>query len=253
MQRPLITKTPLVEIVPWFAPLGLSARLFVQSLTPAAFTTLSWAEMRLYCRWMGLRSFHLVALAACAIGVALTIQCVIELSKYRAQDLSGAVISIGLLREVGPLTVSIAWCVRVASLLAEEARQVSPSMSELNFARRFVLPRYLCALAMSIPLGGYGLLVGFVTGALAAPLLGVNSTMDFLESARQGIQDRDLVTYFVKLIVVNPTVGVFAGCAAGFVGRGTNMPVASQAVTATFIGCYIANLIFTMFIFSEQL
>lgn len=253
MRQPLITKTPIIEVVPWFAPVGLSARLFVQSLAPSAFASLSWDEMRPYCRWMGQRSFHLVALAACAIGLALTIQCVIELSKYRAQDLSGAVISIGLLREVGPLTVSIAWCVRVATLLAEEARQVSPAMSELDFARSFVLPRYLCALAMSIPLGGYGLVVGFITGAVAAPLLGVNSTMDFLESARLGIQDRDLFTYFVKLIVVNPTIGVFAGCAAGFASRGTNLPVASQAVTATFIGCYIANLIFTMFIFSEQL
>lgn len=253
MHRPLITRVPLMEVVPWFAPVGLAVRLLASALHLEAFQALKWSQMRPYMRWMGQRSFHLVALAAAAIGVALTIQCVIELNKYRAQDLSGAVISIGLLREVGPLTVSIAWCVRVASLIAEEARDNCAGMSEVAFARFFVLPRLLCALAMSIPLGGYGLVIGFVTGALSAPLLGVSSTNDFLESARQGIENRDLVVYFVKLILINPPIGVLAACAAGYTARGTNLPVASQAVTATFVACYMANLIVTMFIFSEQL
>jgi len=247
MQRAL-RWIPGFDIPDWLAPLGLSVRLFFSAVSPGALRKVRRADLQKYCLWMGEKSFHLVALAAVFISIALTIQCVTEMQKYRAQDLSGAVISIGLLREIGPLTVSLGWCARVAALLSNEARQFTGSDDVGEFARNFVCPRYLSALAMSIPLGTYGLLFGFITGAIVAPLLGVSSTNDFLESARQGIQDKDLAVYFIKLILVNPTIGVFAGCAAGWYGRGRNnasMPVEANAVTATLLVGYIANLIVT--------
>lgn len=233
------------SIVHWVEPLGSSVRLFSGAFTFEAFKNLSWREFTSYCRWMGQKGFHLVAVSAVFISIALTIQTVVELQKYNAEDLSGAVISIGLLRELGPLTVSLAWCARVAALLSEEARNYRYKNSARNFAADFVLPRYLAALTMSVPLGGYGLAIGFITGALFAPLIGVNSTNDFLESARTGIQDKDLVVYFIKLIFVNPTIGVFAGCAAGFAAEDPDAPVAANAVTATFLAGYIANLAVT--------
>ena len=182
---------------------------------------------------MGQRSFHFVAFAAVFISIALTVQCVIEMQKYRAQDVSGAVIAIGLLRELGPLTVSLAWCARVSALLGFEASKFVGSDSE--FAHRFVFPNYLAALMVSVPLGAYGLLFGFLTAALVAPMLSVSSTADFLESAKIGIQDKDLFVYFLKLILINPTIGVFAGCSAGRLAAADPLaPVGANAVTATF-------------------
>lgn len=196
---------------------------------------------------MGARSFHLVAFAACFVAIALTLECVIELQKYRAQDISGLVISIGLLRELGPLTVSLAWCARVAALVSNEARNYPIDGSLSEFAQGFVFPRYMAALLMSVPLGGYGLVIGFVTAALVAPLLGVSSSNDFVESARQGLVDKDIAVYFIKLILVNPTIAVFAGCSAGWYARGNiDVPVGANAVTATFLFGYAANLAVTM-------
>lgn len=195
---------------------------------------------------MGEQGFHLVALAAVFVSIPLTIQCVVEMQKYRAQDLSGAMISLGLLREIGPLTVSLAWCARVSAMLSKEANNYSGNNDIKEFAQTFVSPGYLAAIATSVPLGAYGLVFGFVTAAVVAPLLGVTSTNDFLESARQGIQDKDLIVYFFKLILVNPTIGVFAGCAAGWYGRGNkSTPVEANAVTATFLTGYFVNMIVT--------
>lgn len=98
--------------------------------------------------------------------MTLTIQCVVELQKYQAEELSGAVISIGLLREIGPLTVSLAWCARVAARIAAEAQTYCDSGKNEEFAQQFVLPNYLATLAMAIPLGTYGLLVGSSPGLL---------------------------------------------------------------------------------------
>jgi ABC-type transporter Mla maintaining outer membrane lipid asymmetry permease subunit MlaE len=91
---------PGFDIPFWLAPMGLSVKLFVEAMSLDALLRVQSVEFRRYCRWMGERSFHLVALAAVFVSIALTIQCVMEMRKYDAQALSGAVISIGLLREL---------------------------------------------------------------------------------------------------------------------------------------------------------
>ena len=211
----------------------------------------------------GAQSLHLVALAAVFVAIALTMQCTLELERYQAQDLAGAVISLGLLREMGPLTVSLAWCARVAALVADQARFFSlqnPQGNDQQFAASFIAPRYLAALVMSVPLGAYGLLIGFITGALVTPLLTLSTTAQFLQSSRETIQIKDLEVYFIKLILVNPTIAIFAGCAAGRLAakdRHTNeiespsrvSSVAARAVTAMFICGFAGNLIVSLFFY----
>ncbi|HEY9684014.1 MAG TPA: ABC transporter permease [Oculatellaceae cyanobacterium] len=227
----------------WVAPVGQSARLAGQMLLPQNLLGINWGAFHSSLRWMGLGSLPLVGLSAMFVSMALTIQTVNEMDRFSAQDLSGAVISIGLLRELGALTVSVAWCARVCARLCGEAYDFRGLNAD--FVTQFALPKYLCALAMSVPLGGYGLVIGFITSALFAPTLGVSSTMDYLEGARLGIRDKDLVVYFVKLVLLNPTIGVFAGCAFGRFARGNRSEVVSNAVTAMFIASMFANLLFT--------
>jgi len=242
-----INPTPGLDLIDWMKPVGSSVRLLFSMFSIDAFRDLNREEMRELCVWMGIRSFHFVSLSAALVALALTIQCVIELQKYQAQDLAGAAISIGLLREIGPLTISVAWCAMVSARLAEEVRvHYGQYQEDRAFAQSFVLPRYLCAVAMSVPLSAYGLVFGFITGALFAPLIGVNSTTDFLESARMAIKDKDIAVYFIKLALVNPSVGVFAGTVAGMAARGRFDPVAAYAVNGTFLGCFALNLLVTI-------
>ncbi len=231
------------NLLSWLSPLGQATRLFCLSLSYDSWRTFSWRDFKRYCGWLGPRSFHFIALAGVAISLAMTIECVLELQKYRAQDLAGAVISIGLLRELAPLTLSTAWCASVAALIAGECKWYRwQYQDDGELAASFVLPRYLAALCMSLPLSGYGLIIGFVTGALFAPLLGVTSINDFFEAARQATHDTDIIVFFIKLVAVNPTVGVFAGCAAGMAATSTKDPVEAKAVVATALACYLINL-----------
>ncbi|MBS2008294.1 MAG: ABC transporter permease [Cyanobacteria bacterium SZAS TMP-1] len=252
---------PGADVIRWLSPLGRASKYFILLLMALPGARFSWDEMRPILRWMGPKSFHLVALAAVVVAIALTMQCVLELERYQAQDLAGAVISLGLLREMGPLTVSLAWCARVAALIADQAHNYTmedPTASDAQFAGDFVLPRYISALAMSVPLGGYGLVIGFITGALFTPLMTLSTTQQFVDSAKTAIQDKDLVVYFLKLILVNPTIGVFAGCVAGrwaaiceqrgtpSGGALTVMSPAANAVTALFVCGFAANLIVSL-------
>ena len=241
----LIGLVPPSEIFFWVATLGRAVRIFIGAFMPPSIAAFSYKRFKIACLWMGPESFHLVTLAAVAVSIALTIQCCLELQRYQAQDISGAVISIGLLREIGPLTVSLAWCARVAARIAAEAQAYGEAGKSEEFCRSFVLPNYLAALTMAVPLGTYGLVVGFITAALAAPLLDVSSTTQFLRSAHEGIEWRDIVVYNVKLILINPTVGFFAGCAAGTATTQSDKAVPSNAVTATFLVGFFTNLLIT--------
>lgn len=242
-----VNRIPGADIVEWLSPVGSAVRLITATINTGAFGRLSIPELRALCFRMGIQSFHFVVLASALVAICLTIECIIEMRKYQAQDLAGAVISLGLLREIGPMTISMAWCARVSAMVAEEIRflRISGTPVDTEIAD-FFLARWIAALFVSIPLGAYGLMVGFLTGALFAPLIGANSTGDFLESARQAINMKDVVVYFIKLIAINPTVGVIAGCVAAITASDTNQSVADRAVTATFLIGFALNLAVTV-------
>ena len=226
-------------------PFGQAVKLFWGMLCISALSHIDTRMFRQKCIWMGEQALPLVAISSVFVALSLTVQTVNEMRGYRAQDVSGAVIALGLLRELGPLTVSLSWAARVAALLSLEAHDFDKTMPDRLFVQQLVLPSYLAGLAMSVPLSAYGLIIGFASAALFAPLLGVSSTNDFLETARLSIKNKDLIVYFVKLIAVNPTVAILTACAIGRIQKCDHAHLSANAVTAMFIAAGLANFIFT--------
>jgi phospholipid/cholesterol/gamma-HCH transport system permease protein len=232
-------------VLRWLKPLGKSILLLSDALRPQSFRKFDWELFASKCVWLGPQSLPLVSLSAIFIGLTLTLQAVLEMRYLRSQDLSGAVIAIGLLRELGPITVSMAWAARVTAHLCAEGRYFGLERSDADYASNFVLPNLLAGYLMSIPLAAYGLVVGFLTAALFAPTLGVSSTNDFMETARLYIRDKDVMTYFVKLILINPTLAVLIGSAFGREDEELQRFASANAVTALFIAGFITNWLFT--------
>lgn len=223
----------------WLSSLGLFVRLSCSTFSVASFAKLKQNEIRFHCQWMGESAVPLIAISAVFISVALTAQVVMELQRFGAQDLAGPMIALGLLRELGPLTVSILWCSRIAAFIAAEAHNLD--FSEADYASKFMLPRYIAALYSGIPLSVLGLVLGFIAAALYAPILGVSSAADFVEGARPMIKNKDVVVFFVKLLLVNPTIAVFVSAFVGRSQHSTPAFVVANAVTATVIVLVIAN------------
>ncbi len=235
-----------------FSPLsnfGKAIKLFCIAMSPGAWHSAKHANriFRKYALWMGVYSFALVGLAAMSIGCALTLESVTELTNYGADKLSGALISLGLMRELGPLTVSIAWCVRLSALISEETKYFRADFkSDTSFAQNYILPRYGTTMLMALCMGSYGLAIGFVTAVLVSPFFGVSNMLDFLDSAREAIKFHDIVVYMVKLVLVNPTIGFFMGITAGLNAYRTGSQPSPEAITMTFLYCYLANLMVTI-------
>lgn len=197
---------------------------------------------------MAIDSMGLVVTSSVVVSLALCTHTVLELRNFNAQSFSGALIAVGMLRELGGLTVSSVWCLRSAAYLAEEtAFLLQSGRAELNGG--FFLVRYAAALVAALPLSAYGMMAGIFAAALYAPMLGVGSTADFLESARQAVSYRDIVVYFFKLVLVNPTIALMASIAIGAVHAGRAEQAATRAVLATAAGIYIVNLLITLAVY----
>jgi len=232
-------------LIDWLALLGRSGRIALGLVWPHT-AEITWSDFKNQCRWMGIESVPLVTLSAIFVGIALTLSTVMELQRYGITDMSGTVITPLLLRELGPLTVSLAWCARVAARLANESQDFDANASDREFAQRFMLVRLLAGYLVAVPLGTYGLVVGYFAAAVFAPTLGVSSMSDFMESSRQVITNRDLAVYFVKLVLINPTIAIFCGSLFGRIAtREDGVTASSRAVTATFLAGYLANAVFS--------
>lgn len=197
--------------------------------------------------WLGIDSFPMIVYCSLAVSVALTIDTLHELRKYNAADLSGSLISIGLLRDLAALIVSPAWCIRVSTLLSGEAALYDQSADDREFSRSFILPRFIAAFTAQIPLALYGAIIGFITGAFLSPLFGVSSPTAFLDSARQTVEDKDVIVYGIKLLVANPVLAIFAGCICGRLGSGSPVTAATNAAALTFMLIFTENMLVTMF------
>lgn len=227
------------------ADFGRVSRMLVASFSARTLRRLDSDVFKHYFTMMGLRSLPLITFGAVFVSLALTTQVVLEAERFNAQDITGAAIAIGLLRELAPLTVGLAWAGRTSAFLTETAFVKEFARAD-EFESRFLAPAYLAGIVSAIPLAAYGLVIGFGAAALFAPVLGVTSSADFLESARLAIKDKDVGVYLVKLILINPTVVIFATSLAALSERETPpASVTASAVTYACIGVFIMNLICT--------
>lgn len=227
----------------WLSSTGAAIRLFLSALSRRSFSQFSSEEFHYHLRWLALGGLALITWTAIFIACALATQTVLELRRFGAEDLAGAAIAIGLLRELGPLTVSLAWCARTAAFVSCSKREQFQYADQANNG---LLP-LICAIYVSgALLSVYGLVIGFVAAALYAPFLGVSSSTDFLEAARSQISNKDVCIYFLKLNAANPTAAILAACAAAS-ERNLTLPfIAASAVGTTFILGTFFNLVITL-------
>jgi len=225
----------------WLPSFGWTVRQFILAFSPRSWRNLNLADFSEHFHWMGPGSLPLITFSSIFIALALTTQATIELTKYRAQDMAGPLIAIGLLRELGPLTCSMAWCAQVAVFLSQDTAEFRRAHGEEDFGTGFILPRYLAALAAGLGLSAFGLVIGFTAAAAYAPLIGVSSSADFLETARLAIKDKDVCVYFTKLVLINPTVAFMVGCSCGKATDDATPLSAARTVAALFIAGAIVN------------
>ncbi len=187
---------------------------------------IDWTETTRQAYMIGVKSFVVVSITALFTGFAMSLQISRELVLFGADTAIGGVVSLALVREIGPITAGVIVAGRVGSSVAAEltTMMISEQIDALKVMRIdpvefLVVPRYVAA-AFTIPiLSVYAMAVGLIAGVIIAQTAANVPPNTFLDSVRQTILDRDFGVHFLKSFI-NATIIIMYSCAIGLHTRG---------------------------------
>jgi phospholipid/cholesterol/gamma-HCH transport system permease protein len=204
---------------------------------------------------IGVGSLTIIILTGFFTGGVLTVQTFPTLKTYGAQDQTGYLVAISLIRELGPVLCALMVTGRVGSAISAElgSMVVSEQIAAMRAlgtdpVRKLVAPR-LYALIISLPLlTVIGDMVGIGGGWVTATLLYQIPSSVFINAVRDGITSDDLIGGIVKPLVFALIIGAIA-CKQGLsteggtvgVGRATTRAVVSASIIVIVADYFLAK------------
>ena len=187
---------------------------------------------------LGADSLLIVGLTRLFTGIVLTLQIAHEFIRYGAQSTIGAVIAIGIGRELGPVLVGVVCAGRVGVM----------AVSAVNY---LIVPRMLACMVVVPILTVFGDVIGVLGGYFTAVYYSGISGYTFLHSITQYALLYDMTGGLVKAIFFGNVIAVL-GCYYGLhaprgaEGVGT---ATMQTVVTSIIVIFILNAVLTFFLF----
>ncbi len=203
---------------------------------------------------MGVGSIPIVVLICSFVGMILAMQTAYQLSKFGATLYVASLVSVSVVRELGPLITAILVSGRVGAGVAAELGTMAVSEEitalrtmALNPVKILLVPRVI-GLVISLPiltligdavaiLGG--LLIGWVYLHLPPAL--------FYKVAVEGLVMKDVLTGFAKSVIFAILIGLIA-CYKGYSVRGGAVGVGTattETVVVSIVAIILADLLFT--------
>ncbi|HUT52534.1 MAG TPA: ABC transporter permease [bacterium] len=194
----------------WFGPflqdLGGMAIFFVQVWRHMFRRPFEWRELIIQLYQVGVKSLPIVIIAGVFVGAIVAIQFEYALSLFGATQYLGGITTSGLLREVGPVLVSIMIAGRIGAYITAElgTMKVTEQIDAVRCLgadpmQFLVVPRFIAVTLMIFVLTVAGLVVASVGGAVAVYLL----------------RDMGLSYYFANVRSLAAAWALFNGMAKG--------------------------------------
>ena len=203
----------------------------------------------------GYSTLPIVSILSFFIGAVLALQSGISLQNFGAKQLIGTLVGESLVRELGPLMVSILLAGRVASattaeLASMKVYQEVDALETMNIppARFLVLPRLLANLFYMPVLTMVGIIIGWFGGAIVCEyvgFIGVDSEQYF-HSLTQFMTIRKVFDGLIKAEVFGFCI-ILIACNTGLRTKGGPREI-GYAVTRSVVLSLITILILDYFI-----
>ena len=158
--------------------------------------------------YIGASSVPIILLVGLFTGMVLGLQSYHALVKFGAQGALGALVTLSLVRELGPVLTAIMITARAGSAMTAEIgiQRISEQIDALDTMRidplRFLISPRIAASIVSFPLltsifDLIGIFGGFLSGCV---LLGVNSGIYF-HRVQSSVEMKDITDGFIKALV----------------------------------------------------
>lgn len=203
---------------------------------------------------MGYRSLSVVVLTAVFSSMVMTVQFAVQMARFGAKEYVGNVVSLSLVRELGPVLTALMVGGRVGAGIAAELGSMSvteqiDAMRAMGAdpVKELVVPRVLAG-AIALPLLTVVANVLGVGGAMV--IARVDSQIDmtyFLHATLRAVRLNDLLGGLIKTIFFGVAIALIA-CHRGLGTRGGTAGVGratTEAVVVTSITTLIADFLLT--------
>jgi phospholipid/cholesterol/gamma-HCH transport system permease protein len=212
------------------------------------------SEVARFVHRMGVGSVPIVSLICMFIGMILAMQTAYQLAKFGATLYVASLVSVSVVRELGPLITAILVSGRVGAGVAAELGTMSVSeeitalrMMALNPVRILLVPR-VAGLLIALPILT---LIGDAVAILGGLLIGWGYLHIppelFYKIAVEGLVMRDFLTGFAKSVIFAVLIALIA-CYKGYSVRGGAVGVGTattETVVSSIVAVIVADLLFT--------
>ncbi|MCU1310993.1 MAG: hypothetical protein JWO20_2118 [Candidatus Angelobacter sp.] len=210
---------------------------------------------------IGVGSLPIVVLTGFFTGAVLALQSSATLVKFGSLSLTGQLVSLSMVRELGPVLTSLMVAGRNASGMASElgSMKVTEQIDAMRAlgtdpTKKLVTPRVVSSVVMLFFLTIISDLVGLAGGWIVSLLmLGLNS-YQFWNQAYQNLVAQDVTMGLVKPVIfgfIISTVGCYYGLSTKGgtqgVGRSTTQAVVAASVLILVVDFFVTRLIMSWF------
>jgi phospholipid/cholesterol/gamma-HCH transport system permease protein len=194
---------------------------------------------------IGVNSIPVVATTAISTGMVLALQSYTGFKRFGAESLIGAVVSLSMTRELGPVLTGLMVAGRAGASMAAElgTMKVTEQIDALttlatNPMKYLVVPRFVASTVMMFFLTILGMMVG-VTGGyfVGVKVLGTNPVTYYNQSINN-TEVTDIWYGLIKALVFGAVVGLI-GSYKGFTTEGGAEGVGKATTGAVVISCML--------------
>lgn len=208
---------------------------------------------------IGVRSLIIIIMTSGFTGMVLSLQSGYEMAIYGAKMYVGTLVSVSLVRELGPVLVSLVVAGRVGAGITAElgSMNVTEQLDAMralgtNPIKKLASTRFKAILVMLPLLTIIGDMVGILGGlVVATSSLGI-STSFYWTTVVRAVTFNDIITGLIKPFVFAMIIATIS-CYMGFTARGGTKGVGeatTQSVVVSSILIFIFDFFITKFIFA---
>jgi len=211
-----------------------------------------WNEFIRQCYLIGLKSLNIVLITGFVLGFVLTLQSQPTLKAFGAENYVPNMVSISIIREIGPVVISLICAGKIASGIGAElgsmkvTEQISAmDVSGANPMQYLVVTRILACTFMVPLLVLFADSLSILGGYIGANISGDMTAILYFNKSFESLIFSDFFPAFFKSIAFGFTIG-FVGCYKGFkANKGTESVgvAANSAVVAASLWIIVLDAI----------
>jgi phospholipid/cholesterol/gamma-HCH transport system permease protein len=228
--------------------------LAARSLRNVTKKPIYWNDILMQMDSIGVGSLPIVALIGAFSGIVMTLQMSRALATYGATSQTGQVVSISIIRELGPVLTALLVAGRNASGIASElgSMKVTEQIDAMRALgtdpiQKLIVPRLVATAFMQPLLTAIADFVGLLGGLLIAVTVIGNTASQYWNSAIDILQLNDMAQGLVKpfaFAIVISLVGCFYGIRTSGGTQGVGLAT-TKAVVVSSVWVFVIDVIIT--------